>query len=231
LAKKIQFSPAWIIVGIFLFCSLLVVVFLYLRVVHQQQLLNAYNPLASDHQIVDAIVTKSKSWHFTKSSSGGNKGETRIVTTLSERFLIDVSLPDSRTYSAEIIPNRGVNKNFGFSNLYIPSQTELTFAEDNFPEGKQIQVEIWNDKIILLFTKSTLGQHIQGNNQIFVFSPKTPSNSLQADSDTEIVIPTREHPIIALENAQNNFDGAIVAVIMLNIPVLLLAIRFRKVEI
>jgi hypothetical protein len=240
--RKIRVSPAWYIVAFFWASSLIIAYLLYLNVVRKQKELFNYQQFTTScvtgnncRQIVDAIVMQSKSWTYSYTSTHGIRTANPEIVIRSQRYIIVVSLPDIGAQTVEIIPST-VSESIEFGaknkNIYLPSENELTFAEDNFPIRTKIKVEIWNNKITLILKSSILRQRYTETGLLIASQSEDIKaqgiNSEMDDFQNQILITTSNYPVFALDMAQKDFNSALVAMVFVNICVLLLAIRFRK---
>lgn len=164
-------------------------------------------------QIFQASVTKSEAKLIYRSAQSWiPKGPRTQLPSVVESYIVNVILPDKNIQSAIIIPNIPVNtKYFSFKDVYIPTSDDRYFAERNLSAEKEVKVEIWKNRVTLIFTTSNKAEDF-----ILHRSPK------------EIAIPTSNHPGIILILAQRDTTNGFIVEILLLALTIFVAFRLRK---
>lgn len=184
-------------------------------------------------QIIDATVLDSKTelranvWLPTYRQY--NPVEPRISFS-GIRYLITLALSDSSIQIVTIIPNEGYKYLDSFRYIYFPSSSDLHFAENNFPAGQKVKVEIWNGKITFVLADSILGYTYPGKEldsfrptPTPVVGPRPQALLMQGQLyPDKIAIPTTNQPRIVLAIAQNKFESIVKAFFIILLFILIL---------
>jgi hypothetical protein len=190
-------------------------------------------------QIVNAMVLKSTSTKRMINSGGNKWGSTGVRKSVNVNFYVTIKDQNNQVHEIHIIPKAAadlekVNTPEGFEYLYIGENEN--FAENSFPVGSQISLEIWHGKATALFSQFINSP--AGNTQEFVFVVPNGLGPFQNNSgqtsisevreNEAVVIPTTENPIMIYSNSVESYEQTKIAVGFLSMILLTLSFITHK---
>jgi hypothetical protein len=211
LGRKIKISSVWTFSFITAIIGAVIIAIFYLPIATKQAEWEKYRQakicqnVYGCRRIQTAVIIQSQ----TQSSVFKIPGRLSSATQTNTKYYFQVDLGNNQ---AEFyVPTRVAIKNdpFDVPNIYIPAAEETTFAEVNFPAGKQIKVEIWDNQVTFIFA------------DFLPWANAHPENG-------QIAIPTANHPLVILRQTQQDLFGVILSVVVILILVIVLTLRFRK---
>ena len=228
--KKIKISPMWRVALITSLIGVVVASFFVLQRSIKQATWERYvqSKICQDspacRQTRTAVILQSN----TQSSTirVPSRFSSQKQTDTEYYFVVDLGDRQSQFYVlTRVSPQKDL---FDLPNIYLPDYSETNFAEINFPQGKQIKLELWEDQVTFIFTDS-IGQawSWDQSGHIFFITPMPPSVFSQNNSSLEkqktnvqFAVPTANHPLIALQKAHKDLLGSILVVIIV-VPMLM----------
>lgn len=190
-------------------------------------------------QIVSAMVLKSTSTKRIINSGGNKWGGMGVRKSVNVNFYVKIQDKNNQIHEIQIIPKttadlEKVNTPQGFDDLYIGENED--FAENSFPVGSQISLEIWQGKATSLFSQFI--NLTAENTEEFVFVVPNGLGPFQSNSgqtsisemeeNEAVVIPTTENPIIVYSNSVESYEQTKIAVGFLSIILLGLSFITHK---
>jgi len=138
-------------------------------------------------------------------TKGGN-------TNSSKKILYHIWLSlGNHTHEIKISPNPPSNGTpFDIPNVRIPSGLDSLFIEENFYEGQPAYVEIWHDKVTILYldTLTDVPESVFSSTSL----PNSPPVLIDRDlpQTYEIALPTVIHPIFRQASTEYDFSSTII---------------------
>lgn len=231
--REIRISNAWTVVIVAALMCGAVLLFFYLQIAPHQAELVSYQQAKTcqgkpgcGRQIQKVIILLSETRvDFFSVPSG--RGRSRTLSHTESHFKFDMG---GRPIESHIFTKVSLTRDlFDLPNIYLPSETESEFAQINFPQGKEIQVEVWNGRITFIFADRV--GHFWGNNSIGM-AEMTPAplyiSASKEPTGPKFAIPTSDHPVATLKKAQQDLLSTFLLVVMVMFCVIVLARQFRK---
>ncbi len=232
MGKKIKISLVWYLPIITALICAAVIVFFYLQVQAKETELARYEQAKicqdafSCRQTQTAVILHSETQESNHITTGrGYNRSTRLVNTT---YYFRIGFED-RQIESRVVTKFSIEKNsFNIDNIYVPGAYEKYFATTNLPRGKQIKIELWEDQVTFILTDVFGTEYSEGN--FFRIIDLTQSGTAPEESrpTLQVVIPTTNHPFIALRQAQEDLLGSLLGAVLILAVVILLTLRFRK---
>ena len=172
-------------------------------------------------KVIPARVLQSQTVDISPVISTGKYNLNHEKIYEKRAYLVVLQSKNLDKYKVGIVPNLEIDADlFGVSDIYFPvhQRNEVfgNFAEISFPRGAILNVEIWNDKVTLIYSKYVNAPY---STSTWIFFDSFPPPS---DEDTDIsepvityAIPTTNNPLVAYEIIQDNFDQSLALIAML----------------
>lgn len=232
MVKKARISSVWMAGGVIGLICVVVILIFYLQVPPREADLRMYQQakICQDQvvcrQTQTALVLVSKTQQSSISIPRGKTGSKRVIQT---EYYFKFDLAD-RQVESHISTGHSLERTFfDLPNIYLPEKDETQFAEINFPQGKGIQVEVWNDRITFIFA-DTIGNVLNINSQNLIVTP-APEQTIKPQKPRvgpAFAIPTSDHPLVALKKAQQDLFSATLGAVTVSFLLFLLIYHLKR---
>ncbi|MBK9781664.1 MAG: hypothetical protein IPP55_16695 [Anaerolineales bacterium] len=201
-----------------MFC-LVAIVFSYFRMkitgIELEEYLSA-KPCSDEgicREKVESQIIESKEKN-TSITTLNKQGKTSTEKNVNYQLLVFSPL---KNYKAVITPGVFFNKiDMNVSDLYVPSIEDASFFEMNLYKNRKVFIEIWKDKVTLLFVDAIITAH---DGSEISNSPSSPQFINNVDNKTFIMaLVTDDHPAIRKLSANNDFFSVCVICFILLLP-------------